>query len=193
MATAASSSSSRCSSSTWPFYDLLGASQEHRIKPKKFPQTDIDEVIIGHTNEPEYKKLQNNEFMEALRDRTVKIDIPTFSKLTRSEDLREGLQSHKIRGSTSRRTRWRWRRCGRAHPARGAEEAQPDGSWQKLKLYNGKTLPASPGQHEGAAQGKRTGRAWRGSARGTCRTKISNALVSDKGEGCATPSWCSTS
>src|SRR5712692_5235338 len=57
-------------------YDLLGASQEHKIKPKKFPQTDIDEVIIGHTNEPEYRKLQNNEFMEALRDRTVKIDIP---------------------------------------------------------------------------------------------------------------------
>ena len=46
-------------------YDLLGASQEHRIKPKKFAQTDIDEVIIGHTNEPEYRKLQNNEFMEA--------------------------------------------------------------------------------------------------------------------------------
>ena len=29
-------------------YDLLGASQEHRIKPKKFAQTDIDEVILGH-------------------------------------------------------------------------------------------------------------------------------------------------
>ena len=57
-------------------YDLLGASQEHKIKPKKFAQTDIDEVIIGHTNEPEYKKLQSNEFMEALRDRTVKIDVP---------------------------------------------------------------------------------------------------------------------
>ncbi len=38
-------------------YDLLCASQEHVIKPKKFPQTSIDEVIIGHTNEPEYKKL----------------------------------------------------------------------------------------------------------------------------------------
>src|SRR5437867_2903699 len=63
-------------------YDLLGASQEHKIKPKKFPQTDIDEVIIGHTNEPEYRKLQNNEFMEALRDRTVKIDIPYITKLT---------------------------------------------------------------------------------------------------------------
>src|SRR6266576_6372664 len=63
-------------------YDLLGASQEHKIKPKKFAQTDIDEVILGHTNEAEYKKLQNNEFMEALRDRTVKIDIPYITKLT---------------------------------------------------------------------------------------------------------------
>ncbi len=62
-------------------YDLLGASQEHKIKPKKFSQTDIDEVIIGHTNEPEYRKLQNNEFMEALRDRTVKIDIPYITRL----------------------------------------------------------------------------------------------------------------
>ncbi|MBI2875746.1 MAG: serine protein kinase, partial [Candidatus Tectomicrobia bacterium] len=61
-------------------YDLLGASQEHKIKPKKFAQTDIDEVIIGHTNEPEYRKLQKNEFMEALRDRTVKIDIPYITR-----------------------------------------------------------------------------------------------------------------
>jgi serine protein kinase len=52
-------------------YDLLGASQEQSIKPKKFAQTDIDEVILGHTNEPEFRKLQSNEFMEALRDRTV--------------------------------------------------------------------------------------------------------------------------
>ncbi len=57
-------------------YDLLGATQEHSIKPKKFAQTSIDEVIIGHTNEPEYRKLQNNELMEAFRDRTIKIDIP---------------------------------------------------------------------------------------------------------------------
>ncbi|MBI2608641.1 MAG: serine protein kinase [Deltaproteobacteria bacterium] len=63
-------------------YDLLGASQEHSIKPKKFAQTDIDEVIIGHTNEPEYRKLQNNEFMEALRDRTIKIDIPYITHLS---------------------------------------------------------------------------------------------------------------
>ena len=58
------------------FVRLLGASQEHAIKPKKFAQTNIDEVIIGHTNEPEYRKLQNNELMEAFRDRTLKIDVP---------------------------------------------------------------------------------------------------------------------
>jgi serine protein kinase len=57
-------------------YDLLGASQEHAVKPKKFAQTHIDEVIVGHTNEPEYRKLQNNELMEAFRDRTIKIDVP---------------------------------------------------------------------------------------------------------------------
>ena len=62
-------------------YDLLGASQEHRIKPKKFAQTSIDEVIIGHTNEPEYRRLENNEFMEALKDRTVRIDVPYITKL----------------------------------------------------------------------------------------------------------------
>ncbi len=57
-------------------YDLLGASQEHAIKPRKFAQTSIDEVILGHTNEPEYRKLASNELMEAFRDRTIKIDVP---------------------------------------------------------------------------------------------------------------------
>ena len=63
-------------------YDLLGASQEHKIKPKKFAQTHIDEVIIGHTNEPEFRRLQNNEYMEALRDRTIKIDVPYISRVS---------------------------------------------------------------------------------------------------------------
>ena len=35
-------------------YDLLGASQERQIKPKKFPQISIDEVIIGHSVHGEY-------------------------------------------------------------------------------------------------------------------------------------------
>ncbi|MBU2639041.1 MAG: serine protein kinase [Nanoarchaeota archaeon] len=57
-------------------YDLLEATQDKVIKPKKFAKTDIDLVIIGHTNPPDLRKLQSDEFMEALRDRTIKIDIP---------------------------------------------------------------------------------------------------------------------
>ena len=95
-------------------YDLLGASQEHKIKPKKFAQTDIDEVILGHTNEPEYRRLQNNEFMEALRDRTVKIDIPYVTRLRdevkiyeKDYNPREGQAA-----STSPRTPSKWPPCG---------------------------------------------------------------------------------
>src|SRR5262249_21608970 len=36
----------------------------------------VGNVICHNTNEPEYRKLQNNELMEAFRDRTVKIDVP---------------------------------------------------------------------------------------------------------------------
>lgn len=57
-------------------YDLLGASQEQSIKPKKFPQISIDEAIISHTNDPEFQKLKSNQYMEAFRDRTTKIDVP---------------------------------------------------------------------------------------------------------------------
>jgi len=68
-------------------YDLLGATQEHVIKPKKFQQTAIDEVIIGHTNEPEYRRLQNNELMEAFRDRTIKIDVPYNLRVSHEADI----------------------------------------------------------------------------------------------------------
>lgn len=57
-------------------YDLLGASQEQSIKPKKFSQVGIDEAIIGHSNMPEFDKMKANQYMEAFRDRTVKVDVP---------------------------------------------------------------------------------------------------------------------
>lgn len=63
-------------------YDLLGASQEHNVKPKKFPQISVDEVIFGHTNAAEFEKLVANPFMEALRDRTNKIDVPYLLRIS---------------------------------------------------------------------------------------------------------------
>ena len=68
-------------------YDLLGATQEHRVKPKRFNQVPIDEVIIGHTNNAEFEKLKNNKFMEALRDRTIKIDIPYLLKVSEEQKV----------------------------------------------------------------------------------------------------------
>jgi serine protein kinase len=67
-------------------YDLLGAAQEKQIKPKKFAQTCIDLVIIGHTNNPEFQKLQEDKTMEAIKDRTIRIDIPYL--LETSKELR---------------------------------------------------------------------------------------------------------
>lgn len=67
-------------------YDLLGASQEQNIKPKKFAQVSIDEAIFSHTNDPEFQKLKSNQYMEAFRDRTTKIDVPYT--LRWSEELR---------------------------------------------------------------------------------------------------------
>jgi serine protein kinase len=67
-------------------YDLLGASQEQSIKPKKFAQIAIDEAIICHTNDPEFQKLKSNQYMEAFRDRTTKIDVPYTLKW--SEELK---------------------------------------------------------------------------------------------------------
>lgn len=68
-------------------YDLLGATQEHKVKPKRFNQVPIDEVIIGHTNNAEFDKLKNNKFMEALRDRTIKIDVPYLLKIKDEQQI----------------------------------------------------------------------------------------------------------
>jgi len=123
-------------------YDLLGASQEHMIKPKKFAQTHIDEVIIGHTNEPEYKRLQDNEFMEALRDRTVKIDIPYITKLNNEAEIyKKDFNSRILRDVSiaphTIEVAAMWAIMTRLEKPKKANLNR----LQKMKLYNGKNLP----------------------------------------------------
>ncbi len=124
-------------------YDLLGASQEHRIKPKKFAQTDIDEVILGHTNRAEYKKLLNNEFMQDAQDHTIKIDIPYITEAHRRDpDLREGLPARgKIRGKHiaphTLEVAAMWAVLTRLEDPKKHNLSL----LQKLKLYDGKALP----------------------------------------------------
>lgn len=68
-------------------YDYLGAAQEHRIQPKGFNEVDIDLVIIGGTNIPEYTKLKDTKEMEALRDRIIMRSIPYVSNFREEEKI----------------------------------------------------------------------------------------------------------
>ena len=122
-------------------YDLLGASQEHRIKPKKFAQTHIDEVIIGHTNEPEYRKLSENEFMEALRDRTIRIDIPYITKLDYEVNIyKRDFNKKYIRGISiaphTIEVAAMWAILTRLEKPKKADVTR----LIKMKLYNGKVV-----------------------------------------------------
>jgi serine protein kinase len=57
-------------------YDFLHATQEQTIKPKNNPRIDIDQVIVGRTNMPEYRDKKGDQKMEAFNDRTKRIDFP---------------------------------------------------------------------------------------------------------------------
>jgi serine protein kinase len=169
-------------------YDLLGATQEHKIKPKKFAQTDIDEVILGHTNEPEYRKLQSNELMEAFRDRTVKIDIPYITTLADEikiykKDYSQGnvrgkhIAPHTIEISAM------WAILTRLEEPKNAQLSL----MQKLKLYNGKTLPGFTEDNIKELREASPREGMEGISPRFIQDKISNALVSEQGEGCVNP------
>ncbi len=159
-------------------YDLLGASQEHCIKPKKFAQTDIDEVILGHTNEPEYRRLQDNEFMEALRDRTVKIDIPYVTTLEHEIRIYEKDYNNKtvvgkhIAPHTIEMAAM-WALLTRLEEPKHAGLSR----LQKLKLYNGKSLPGFTEENISELREHATNEGLIGISPRYVQDKISNALV----------------
>ena len=169
-------------------YDLLGATQEHKVKPKKFAQTDIDEVIIGHTNEPEYKKLQNNEFMEALRDRTVKIDIPYITKLGEeikiyNRDFNKNKIKNKHIAPHTLEVASMWAILTRLEEPKKANLTL----LQKLKLYDGKTLAGFTEDNIRELRKEAIREGMEGISPRYIQDKISNALVSDKTGNCVNP------
>ncbi|HVZ92974.1 MAG TPA: hypothetical protein VG797_00540, partial [Phycisphaerales bacterium] len=160
-------------------YDLLGASQERMIKPKKFAQTGIDEVIIGHTNEPEYKKLQSNDLMEAFRDRTIKIDIPYNIRLDDEikiyqKDFNKEKIKHIHIAPHTMEVAAMWAVLTRlAEPKKAGITLM-----QKLKLYNGKSIPGftEDSIRELKEEAHREGMG--GISPRYIQDKVSNALVS---------------
>ncbi|MDD0853130.1 serine protein kinase [Halobacteriovorax sp. GB3] len=159
-------------------YDLLGASQEHSIKPKKFAQTDIDLVILGHTNEPEYRKLQNNEFMEALRDRTVKIDVPYITRLDNEvkiyqRDFNAEKIPHVHIAPHTLEMAAMWAVLTRLEEPKKADLTKV----QKLKLYNGKTLPGYNEDNVKELRKEAVREGLEGISPRFIQDKLSNALV----------------
>ncbi len=158
-------------------YDLLGASQEHVIKPKKFAQTAIDEVIIGHTNEPEYRKLQSNEFMEALRDRTIKIDVPYITKWHEEVKIYERDYStkavHKHMAPHTLEVAAMWAVLTRLEEPKKHKLTLV----QKLKLYDGKMLPGYTEDNVKELRKTATREGLEGISPRYVQDKISNALV----------------
>ncbi len=169
-------------------YDLLGATQEHKIKPKKFAQTDIDEVIIGHTNEAEYRKLLNNEFMEALRDRTIKVDIPYITKV--SEETKIYLKDYsneKVRGKHIAPHTLEMAAMWAVLTRLEEPKKQNVTLLQKLKLYDGKMLPGFTPEHVKELRKETVHEAMEGISPRYIQDKLSNALVSEDNQGCINP------
>ncbi len=169
-------------------YDLLGATQEHLIKPKKFAQTHIDEVIIGHTNEAEYRKLLNNEFMEALRDRTVKIDIPYITKP--SEEVRIYRKDYNDKKIPDKHIAPHTLEMAAAWAVLTRLEEPKKHNLtrlQKMKLYDGKNLTGFTEDNIKELRKETEREGMDGISPRYVQDKISNALVSEKGEGCINP------
>jgi serine protein kinase len=164
-------------------YDLLGASQEHTIKPKKFAQTDIDEVIIGHTNEPEYKKLQSNELMEAFRDRTIKIDVPYNIRLTDEIKIYEkDFHKDKVRGihiaPHTIEMAAMWAVLTRLQEPKKAGLTL----LQKLKLYDGRNIPGFTEDSVKELREEAPREGMQGISPRYIQDKLSNVLVSEQAQ-----------
>ncbi len=148
----------------------------------------VGNVVCHNTNEPEYKKLQSNELMEAFRDRTVKIDIPYVTKWNDEIKIyRRDYNKDKIRGKHiaphTIEMAAMWAVLTRLEEPKKAEL----NLLQKLKLYDGKSLPGYTEDNirELRAEAGREG--MEGISPRYVQDKISNALVSDVSTTCVNP------
>jgi serine protein kinase len=162
-------------------YDLLGATQEHSIKPKKFQQCSIDEVILGHTNEPEYRRLQSNELMEAFRDRTIKIDVPYNLEISREVEIHR--RRYGAKGTPGRRlaphtlelaSMW-------AILTRLDEPAHPSLTMmQKARLYDGQEVPGFTSEQVGEMREASDREGMEGISPRYVQDRVATCLVSDR-------------
>lgn len=147
----------------------------------------VGNIVASNTNEPEFRKLENNEFMEALKDRTVRIDIPYITRLRdeiqiyekdfNPDNVRVHIAPHTIEMAAM------WAILTRLEDPKRANLTL----LQKLKLYNGKSLPGFTEDNikELRKESRREG--MDGISPRYIQDKISNALVNYQSDGGINP------
>ncbi len=148
----------------------------------------VGNVVAHNTNEPEYRRLQNNEFMEALRDRTVKIDVPYVTRLKDEIKIYEkDFNSNRVKGKHiaphTIEIAAMWAVLTRLVPPKHANLTL----LQKLKLYNGKTLPGFTEDNVVELKREAVNEGMHGISPRYIQDKISNALVAHPEENCVNP------
>lgn len=147
----------------------------------------VGNVVCHNTNEPEYRRLENNEFMEALKDRTVRIDIPYVTRLRDEVKIydrdfnRRKVRVHIAPHTLEMAAMW-------AVLTRLEEPKKPNLTLlQKMKLYNGKTLPGFTEDNIKELRKEAMHEGMEGISPRYIQDKISNALVSNQEEGYINP------
>ncbi len=148
----------------------------------------VGNVVCHNTNEPEYKRLQNNEFMEALRDRTVKIDVPYVTRL--KDEIRiyeKDFNTTRVKGKHiaphTIEIAAMWAVLTRLVQPKHANLTL----LQKLKLYNGKTLPGFTEDNVVELKREAVQEGMHGISPRYIQDKISNAIVAHPDEDSVNP------
>jgi serine protein kinase len=148
----------------------------------------VGNVVASNTNEPEYKRLQNNEFMEALRDRTVKIDVPYVTRL--KDEIRiyeKDFNTTRVKGKHiaphTIEIAAMWAVLTRLVQPKHANLTL----LQKLKLYNGKTLPGFTEDNVVELKREAVQEGMHGISPRYIQDKISNAIVAHPDEDSVNP------
>jgi serine protein kinase len=143
-------------------YTLLTLAQEGRFKTGRYAMLYADEVVIGHTNEAEYRAFIQNPRNEALRDRIVAIRVPYNVRITDEVRVYERL----IRDAAPHGTHFAPHALEAAAmfavATRLEDSQRPNlGRIQKMLLYDGRPVPGLGEQDrielraENAAEGMR--------------------------------------
>ncbi len=148
----------------------------------------IGNLCAHNTNEPEYRKLQKNEYMEALRDRTIKVDIPYVLRLSDEVKIYEKFfNPRRVKGKHiaphTLEIAAMWAILTRLEEPKKFQLAL----MQKLKLYDGKALPGFTEDHVLELREEAPREGMFGISPRYVMDKISNALVSEENPHCVNP------